>query len=624
MAAQGSRPLPPQYQHYIPQFILRNFSTRTSLDAGGSSTAHVPSDPRRDRARKNEYVVNHVDLSVENTTVQEKSGRRVFGEENMYDDDTQGHKEQRRVEKKLGKLESDASGLFRHMLKAFSEGQRGFWLYRNERNLIRKFLFVMKYRGPTFYERYHHSTLDTYTAEDKDQLSAYMQEKGFSRPIDVWLYNLETLIDLEMDNKGEWMADLPTRMYAHDAAWAVMHCQMFYMAVCTPSDPAAEFILTDNCFHVHEGPNNISTNWQTGESEVMGWLNLHEFAPVSPRLIIVLRSFLFPSELEDVSDPKAKERRGQLRSKAEALVGCIDTTPLADIPVSKARSNYTLLKANGELQMMPDEDGTLKPEHSFFFRFFSINLAHTNRINGVFLENVGLHTSIVFTTKDSFRHTLEWYLTDHKIFRKRVSASPEDSRRTCLLRLSQLLRYLGSSAKLYMEERAPPVLTDDEIFFMRLAALRELRQSLPSLLKEIPDGSPTEFIEFMSIYQSLGMMGKLKFKRNNSHADTFISTGGSISSLPEDMDQVSRMTRLRIKIDVWSQGIDEKLRQANRLYLVGIYRQFPRRRWWLYLKQWRRMTLSECDGINHDALIDAPEDIVAKGTYLHLFYIVDC
>lgn len=506
MAAQSTRPLLPQYQHYIPQFILKNFSSRTSADADRSSPAQVPATPRLDRSRKNEYILNHVDLSVENPTAQGKQGRRVFGEDNMYDNDTLAPKEQRRIEKKLGKLESDASSVFRHMLKAFSERKRGFRLYRNDKNLIRRFLFVMKYRGPTFSERYRHNTLDTYTAEDKDELSAYMQEKGFLRPIDVWLDNLEKLIDFEMDNGMEWISDLPTRMYAPDAYWAVMHCQMFYMTVCTPSDPAAEFILTDNCFHVSEGPHNTSINLQTGESEVMGWLNLHEFAPVSPKLIIVLRSYLFPSELEDMSNPKGKAQREQHRSMVEATFGSIDKTLLADIPVSKARSNYTILKENGELQLTPDEDGTLRPDHSFFFHFFPIGLAHTNRINGVFLENVDMCTSIVFASKDPFRNTLEWYLTDHEVFRKRVSASPENSRRKCLLKLQRLLDFLGVSVKVHMEELAPSTLTRDEIFFVRLA---ELRQALPSLLQETQADSPTEF---MLIYQGLGMMCQSKFQ----------------------------------------------------------------------------------------------------------------
>lgn len=79
------------------------------------------------------------------------------------------------------------------------------------------------------------------------------------------------------------------------------------------------------------------------------------------------------------------------------------------------------------------------------------------------------------------------------------------------------------------------------------------------------------------------------------------------------------MRRLRIKIDVWSQGMNEDLRRANRVYLLGLYRQFPRRRLWIYLKQWRQMELSQNHGVDGDAFIDGPEDIVAKGMYFHLF-----
>ena len=79
------------------------------------------------------------------------------------------------------------------------------------------------------------------------------------------------------------------------------------------------------------------------------------------------------------------------------------------------------------------------------------------------------------------------------------------------------------------------------------------------------------------------------------------------------MDQSARMIKLRIKMDVWSQGISENLRQKNRLRLLDIYRLFPRRRLWLYLKRWRLMELGEHQGPYDDSLIDGPEDIVARG-----------
>ena len=501
-AGQNSMPLTRQFQHYIPQFILKNFSPCASPSAEESSQVRLPSGRRRARL-SNDYIVNNVDLTTDSTTVQEMAGRRVFGQYNMYDDDSQACEERRRVERKLSQLESDASVLFRRMVEASNECHRGLWLTRNERNLIRKFLFVMKYRGPSFYEKYHHETLDKYTAEDKDDLLAYMQEKGFTRPIDVWLDNIEKLIDLEMDENLAWVSDLPTRMYSLDAFWAVMHSQMMYMTICTPSDPAGEFILTDNCFHVSEGPQNTSTNLSTGESDVVSWLNLHEFAPVSPKLIIVLRSFLLSSEMEDMSSPAARAEREKWRSMIESSFGNISETLLAGLPVAKARNNYTLL-TDGQLRMLPDEDGTLKPQHSFFFHFFPIDVTHTNRLNGVFLENADSCTSIVFGSTGAFRRTLEWYLTDREVFRKYVTTSPEDRRRIYFAKLEQLLGTLGSSAKPHLEELPDPVLILEETSRIRLA---ELRQALPSLLREMPDDNPTEF---MSIYQALGMKVKSK------------------------------------------------------------------------------------------------------------------
>lgn len=80
------------------------------------------------------------------------------------------------------------------------------------------------------------------------------------------------------------------------------------------------------------------------------------------------------------------------------------------------------------------------------------------------------------------------------------------------------------------------------------------------------------------------------------------------------------MLKLRIKIDVWSRGVDEQLRHSNREYLDQQYLMLPRRRLWLYLKR-RRLSEdmehhkeSQRPVDLHTSVLDAPEDVVARGT----------
>lgn len=89
------------------------------------------------------------------------------------------------------------------------------------------------------------------------------------------------------------------------------------------------------------------------------------------------------------------------------------------------------------------------------------------------------------------------------------------------------------------------------------------------------------------------------------------------------MKQARLMLKLRVKIDSWSQGVEESVRHRNRGYLEDMYRQLPQRRVWFYLKYWRNMILPDPDisGFSPDRpqkppTENNPEDIVAKGRYL--------
>ncbi|KAG5937624.1 hypothetical protein E4U53_008166, partial [Claviceps sorghi] len=540
------------YQHYIPRFLLENFSHPLQTD--GISAATPPASqhgPRRrkgkKKTRRGESVVNCVDMSSDTASMTETPVDSVFGHVNTCQDAYIPPEEQDRLEQKLRRLESDASGVIGRIITAFAAKQQGVWLTREERNLVRKFLLVTKYRGPAVYARYRHETMATYVADDGEQLAAYMRRRGFARPLDVWLDTLEGLLDVQMDAGMEWMRALPERTYPADAHWAIAYCQGSYMAICTPSAAAAaaEFFVTDNGYSIADGPHRVLADTGAGTPAYGPWSSLHEFAPLSPRLLVVLRSFLFPCPEEDGADVRVKASRELYRSVFEAEFGRLSETLLADLPVSKARNNYSEL-VDGVLRPVR---GATAARHSFFFRFFPLERTHVDRINGVFLDNAGTCRRLVFCSEAALRASLAWYLTDDTYFPKRAGRINSVASGG-LRKLSALLVRLG--------------------------------------MQHAPDGKDAS--PGMQVYQILG---------------------GTRETLPKDLDQAARMFALRVKIDVWSRGLDERLRQRNRDALIQHFLAMPRRRLWLYLKRWKLASLQD-GGAGRPSAVDAPEDVVAR------------
>jgi hypothetical protein len=84
------------------------------------------------------------------------------------------------------------------------------------------------------------------------------------------------------------------------------------------------------------------------------------------------------------------------------------------------------------------------------------------------------------------------------------------------------------------------------------------------------------------------------------------------------------MWKLRVKIDVWSKGLDETLRQRNRDLLIEDYLRLPPRRVWHFLKHIRLAFLrqntrfkEESDPYNLvDSFVQGPEDAIAQGKCL--------
>ncbi|KAF5261724.1 hypothetical protein FOXYS1_7569 [Fusarium oxysporum] len=350
-----------QYHHFVPQFLLRNFAHDfepkdcTESEAPGESRKKKKKQKNRpslDSGKLKRYpgdkVVNNVNLLQTPYVIDESPVKRILGLTDMYRDKNGAtKKEQHEVEEMFSKMENQAQRVFRKITKALEEGDKVVCLPRSERDLIRKFLFLLKFRGSMFHKRFYHEAVEDYWANDKVMFRQYMRDHGFTRPIQVWIESLKTIMTLEMDPEREWMEKIKQQMYSHDANWLIMHVQEMYMAICTPSNPDDEFILTDNSYNVFEGPNHFAQDIQTGEVHGVADANFHEFAPVSPRLMIVLRHFLLPVPEED-RHPEIRELRETMRyTSVDDTFGVDTKSSLEDLPIRKARNSYSKI-VNGQ------------------------------------------------------------------------------------------------------------------------------------------------------------------------------------------------------------------------------------------------------------------------------------
>jgi hypothetical protein len=85
------------------------------------------------------------------------------------------------------------------------------------------------------------------------------------------------------------------------------------------------------------------------------------------------------------------------------------------------------------------------------------------------------------------------------------------------------------------------------------------------------------------------------------------------------------MLNMRIKIDVFTKGLDESFREGVRDDLCELFCQLPPRRVWFYLKQVRNMLLRGRNAVLEDELemdeagvhMDGPEDPITRGS-IHL------
>ena len=275
---------------------------------------------------------------------------------------------------------------------------------------------------------------------------------------------------------------------------------------------------------------------------------------------------------------------------------------LADLPIGKPRNSYTSAGPRG-FTLLEGEDGSLRSDHRFCFSFFKLGAEHVNMINAIMLDNSHTCQTIAFTSRTALKMKLEHYVTlpVDKPF-KIVGNKTDDPMLSHLLKLEKTLRELGSNKDLVYNLHSTELI-DDEI--------------LGTMGNEPEDYLSEQPTKFMQLYMKLG---ECPFGSQGVFLTIYL--GGSAATLRTDMDQVNRMIKFRIKIDVWTKGLEESIREDIRRKLGDLFCHLPSRRLWFYLKRLRLMSLNEPESLsdpNRDVLdMDGPEDVIIKGNTLPL------
>lgn len=392
-----------------------------------------------------------INLSEAEAQISETTVAKTFGVTDMYRDSSASTK-QHAIEEQLSVLESHAGRIISQIRKAFEAGNADVWITRIERDTLRKFLFIMKYRGIRFYRRYHHEKAEDYDENDTEKMLQYMKEKKIKRPVDVWFDNIKGILDLKMDVRGEWMEKIRKRIYPDDALWFISNLQDFYMALATPSNADGEFLLTQNAYSIHEGATSEKFSIATGKMETTAYSEFHLFAPISPQLIIVLRTSILPVPAED-HDPEIKRQREMLYTSHAiqhthpSQIGKL----LRDLPIGKALNSYSSI-VNGGIVL--NKNGILGAKDTFGFRFFPIPEEYVTKINSVMLEESHRIDLIVFNNKRAAQKTISGYLASRGEF------DINSDRARFIQKLKQAANLLGADLPPTETRMVPPEIAE--------------------------------------------------------------------------------------------------------------------------------------------------------------------
>jgi hypothetical protein len=296
--------------------------------------------------------------------------RRAYGAHGLYWDIKNPH-DAEHIEKKLSVQEKKAAEVIAILHER--SGSDTAVLKSSQVETIQKFLFVMHYRSEacskSYFHQYHPNCFGT-----RDQFAEFQRRHELEPHKELWLDGLHYYV-----NTTHSRIKRDTSIYAR--AYKAQF-DSFFLCMWEAAD-GAEFVLGDNSFGQREG--QIVNKLQ----EAPG---LHRIFPISPRLVLVLRSKFLRPKIQSTLSPAS------LRSAFTDL----DSVP--PIPI-----HLELAPTNGlNEQCIPQ----LGPTDGFTFKITKLTITQTFEVNSILLQNIRNNGLLTFTSKEKTLRTLYRYLAE--------------------------------------------------------------------------------------------------------------------------------------------------------------------------------------------------------------------
>ncbi|QPC72021.1 hypothetical protein HYE68_002773 [Fusarium pseudograminearum] len=160
----------PQYQHFIPQFILRNFDYPFVCPIAPHNGRKCKKHQHDKGKYPGDRVVNCLQLLPEGFKFEEQSIKRVCGLDDMYTDKSPMAESPRELEVKFSKLEAAASPIIRKIIASHQRGDEHVKTTRTQQTILRKFVYLLKQRSSGLFKTYNYQSINDYKGKDKDLL----------------------------------------------------------------------------------------------------------------------------------------------------------------------------------------------------------------------------------------------------------------------------------------------------------------------------------------------------------------------------------------------------------------------------------------------------------------------
>ncbi|KAF8244448.1 hypothetical protein K440DRAFT_485035, partial [Wilcoxina mikolae CBS 423.85] len=324
------------------------------------------------------------------------------------------------IEKQLSELESQAAVLLERIKDAVADEKPSFDMPRREKDVLRKFVYIMKYRGELFKKKYSLGSINEdngRSAREKAAVQKLMAAKGFTSLKQLWAHHLKVIMDTTIDCEGKWRDKVRKEMVFDNAENYIEHIDEFFLGFVQPGDACVdEFIITDNGFGIFEGTVEYDTPYG------LQLFEYHNLAPISPRLMLVLRRNI-------LRDTKMnKEILKLVRSGEASMPGMppLRTSLLEDLPLSPPETPTIIAPPPGSLTRIPK----FTEDDKFVFELTRLSQRHVHRINSIMLTEA--RSAITYLSARSMEASLKSWIIDEEL-----TPSPANPEYAAMMHLRQ-------------------------------------------------------------------------------------------------------------------------------------------------------------------------------------------